>query len=279
MAADRRLVAVLAVLVAGAALAPTFVSARPANEIPVYEPGEAVQLSDPTAEAWLNAPSVAVPLTSAPSTVPAADQTSVERLSVRAAVDDGRFYVRVSWPDGTADRAADSPRAFADAVAVQLPVNTTERPAIAMGGSRALVNVWYWQGATGTEELLAGGPGTTTAYDEPAVSTTAAYEDGRWTVVFARDLQVPGTNRTQVPNDRNLDVAFAVWNGSNMERSGRKSVSEWHHFATGPAPAGPPYAALLWAIGGLAVAIAVLVTGHAVYRHRQDGGSGGEAGG
>lgn len=277
MTTDRRVLAVVA-LVAAATLATSLAGGRPANEIPVYEPREDVALGDPAAEGWLNAPSVTVPLSSAPSGVPGADSTTVEQLSVRAAVDDGRLLVRLSWPDATADEATDSPRAFADAVAVQLPADAAERPPIAMGGPGSLVNVWYWSAAAGTEELLAGGPGTTTRYREPAVEATAAREDGRWTVVLARDVAGATENRTTVPEERNLDVAFAVWNGSAGERSGRKSVSEWHHFATGPGPQGPPYAALLWTVAGLAVAVAVLVTAHAVYANRGER-AGGEAGG
>ncbi len=33
----------------------------------------------------------------------------------------------------------------------------------------------------------------------------------------------------------------SCWNGSNMERSGTKAVSEWYHFPLGPGPQGPPY--------------------------------------
>jgi DMSO reductase family type II enzyme heme b subunit len=278
MRADHRAVVALALVVVVAALVPAFVGGRPANEIPVHEPSQDVQLVEPASEDWLDSPSVTVPLSSAPSTVPKADKTSVQQLSVRAAVDDGRLYVRVSWPDATADTSTDSPRAFADAVAVQLPVNTTERPAIAMGGSRSKVNVWYWSGSTGTEELLAGGAGSTTAYEDPAVTANASHDDGRWTVVFARDLEGATVNRTTVPDERNLDVAFAVWNGSSGERSGRKAVSEWHHFATGPGPQGPPYAAVLWTIAGLAVAVVVVVTGHAVQRHRTEESGGGDGG-
>lgn len=277
MTSTHRAVVLLALLVAAAALAPSFAGGRPANEIPVYEPTEDVTLADPASEDWLDAPAVTVPLTSAPSGVPAADQTSIEQLSVRAAIDDGRLYVWVSWADPTADTAADSPLAFADAVAVQLPVNTSTRPPIAMGSSRSPVNVWYWNADSGTEELVAGGGGTTTGVEDPAVTAAAARDDGRWTVVFARDLAVDGDNRTTVTRDRNLDVAFAAWNGSNGERAGRKGVSEWHHFATGPGPQGPPYAAVLWTVAGIAVAVAVAVTGHAVHRHR--GERGGEDGG
>jgi complex iron-sulfur molybdoenzyme family reductase subunit gamma len=254
-------------LLAVAAFVPAFASGRPANEIPVYEAvGENESLADPTADAWGDAAPVDVPLTSAPSAVPNADATSVETASIQAAHTDERLYLRVTWPDGTADRNASGPRAFADAVAVQLPVNTSARPPIAMGSTDNLVNVWYWSDSSGTEELLAGGAGSTTPFEEPAVRTQTAYEDGRWQVVFARDLRVATLNRTSVTMTEDVDVALAVWNGSNMERSGRKSVSEWHYLALGPGPQGPPYETILWSVAGLAVVFVLVVTVNGVRR-------------
>jgi complex iron-sulfur molybdoenzyme family reductase subunit gamma len=49
-----------------------------------------------------------------------------------------------------------------------------------------------------------------------------------------------------------------------MERSGRKSVSEWYHFPLGPGPQGPPYETILWTVAGLAIAGVALVTIEAV---------------
>lgn len=266
-------------LLAAAVVAPAFVGGRPANEIPVEEAPAGANLADPTAPAWADVPSVDVPLTSAPSTVPGADRTSVTELHVSAATGADTLYVRVTWPDGTRDVSADDPRRFADGVAVQLPVNVSERPAIAMGSPRSLVNVWYWSGATGGQELLAGGPGTTTSLSNASVRTEATHQEGSWSVVFVRELATGADNRTSITGEEDVDVAFAVWNGSNGERSGRKAVSEWHYLAVGPGPQGPPYAALLWTVAGLAMVIVVLVTGHAVRRYRGGEEGAGPAGG
>ncbi len=255
-------VAVLVVLTV--VVGPTTVTARPANQIPVTSVSAEDAPQDPTGEAWDTVPSVEVPLSSAPSGLPNASDTSVESLRVQSARTDDRFYLRLSWADGTADRNASSPRSFLDAVAVQLPVNTSARPPIAMGSTRNLVNVWYWSADSTSEELLAGGPGTTTAFDEAQVRTTTAYDDGRWTVVMSRSVSAAATNRTSLAVDHDVDVAFAVWNGSHLERSGRKSVSEWYHFPLGPGPQGPPYETILWTIAGLAIVGVALVTISAV---------------
>jgi complex iron-sulfur molybdoenzyme family reductase subunit gamma len=266
----RALTAALAVVVLASAVLAPMVAGRPANQIPIHhDPGEGAELAEPTSPEWEEAPPVTVPLSSAPSSVPEADSTSVPRAAVRAARTDERLFVRFSWADATADRNAASPRTFADAAAVQFPVNTSARPPIAMGSTRNAVNVWYWSASEGSEELLAGGAGSTTEFRNASVEVTTAREDGRWVLVYARDLRAGSPNRTSIALERDVDVAFAVWNGSNMERSGRKAVSEWYHLPFGPGPQGPPYETILWTVAGLAIAVVASVTGAAVFRSRE----------
>ncbi|WP_336037262.1 ethylbenzene dehydrogenase-related protein [Halobacterium yunchengense] len=261
-----------ALLVVSAAAVPTLTAARPAHEIPVYgasaADGESLQRAD--GDAWADAPATTVPMSSAGAAVPNADDTTVERVRVEVARTDARLYMRLSWADGSRDTSADEIHAFADGVAVQLPRNETSRPPIAMGSTDNLVNVWYWSGATGNEELLAGGPGTTTAFAESTLQTNASYEDGRWNVVFSRSIGSRSENRTAIPQDRDMDVAFAAWNGSNMERSGQKTASEWYYLALGPGPQGPPYETILWVVAGIAIVATTLVTLEGVRRTRGD---------
>jgi DMSO reductase family type II enzyme heme b subunit len=266
----RRTVWLVVALVAVATLVPALSMGRPANEIPVEDStADPETLLDPSAEAWGEVPPVDVPLSSAPSTVPNADSISIESVSVQAARTDGQLLVRLSWADATRDESSDGPRQFEDAAAVQVPVNTTTRPPIAMGSTRNLVNVWYWHGGGGQQELLAGGVGSTTQFSDQQVRTERQYSDGRWTVVYARPLGTDAANRSDLTVDHDIDVAFAVWNGSNMERSGRKSISEWYHFSLGPGVQGPPWENILWAVAGLAIGVVVLVSGHAIWKTRE----------
>ncbi len=257
-------VAVVALAVAGAAVVPALTDARPANEVPV---GEVDAAADPTAESWSAVPSADLALASAPSGVPQASNVSAERARVRAATNGSHVFVRVSWDDPTVDRNAASPRRFADAVAVQFPANASAHPPIAMGGPENRVNVWYWRAGGSTEELLAGGAGSTTPFADRAVDAAAARENGTWHVTFVREAGLDG-NRTAFAGDRDVDVAVAVWNGSNGERAGRKAVSEWHYLATGPGPQGPPYETILWTVAGLAILFVTLVTVEGVRRTR-----------
>jgi len=264
-----------AALIAVAAFVPTLVGARAANEIPTLSASQeqARALSQPTAAAWNDAPPVSVPLSSAPSTVPNANDTSIDVVNVQAARSDTELFVRLSWADGTRDpNAAALPNGtpqvdtFGDAAAVQLPTNASAQPGIAMGSPASTVNVWWWNRLVGSQEVLAGGPGTVTRFPNDTVSSNATYRDGRWFVVFERNLSIRGENRTALDANHDLNVAFAVWNGSNMERSGRKSVSEWHYFPFGPGPQGPPYETALWIIAGVAIVVVVSVTVEAVRR-------------
>ena len=265
---DRSWIAVTALVVlavVGAAVMPSLTSARPANEVPVGDVG--ANATNPTADSWTTVPSVEMALSSAPSGLPRASNVSVEHARVRAASNDSHVFVRVSWADATADRNTSAPRAFADAVAVQFPENESARPPIAMGGASNRVNVWYWTGDGRTEELLAGGAGTTTDFAEPSVTSEAVHENGEWHVTFTREAGAQG-NRTDLAGEQDIDVSLAVWNGSYNERAGRKAVSEWHYLAMGPGPQGPPYETILWTVAGLAILFATVVTIEGVRRTR-----------
>lgn len=266
---DLLLAAAFAVVVlATAAVAPMVADARPAFEIPVAGASEDEGLDNVSAQAWDEVPAATISLSSAGASVPAANDVTVERATVEAARTDERLYVRLSWADATRDTSTGSLRAFGDAVAIQMPANASARPPIAMGSPDNQVNVWYWSADNSTEELVAGGPGSTTQFDETQVATDVAYSDGRWHVVVSRPLDASGPNRTTIPDDSDMDVAVAVWNGSNMERSGQKSASSWHYLALGPGPQGPPYQTILWVTAGLAIIASVLVTIEGVRRTR-----------
>ncbi|WP_135661928.1 ethylbenzene dehydrogenase-related protein [Halorhabdus rudnickae] len=262
-------------LVASAALAPLIADARPAREIPVENVDDS--LADPTADGWSDVPAATVPLASAPSGVPNADDTTVREVDVEAAQTDEKLFVRLRWVDPSSDRLESSPRAFADMAALQFPVNASTQPAIAMGSERNMVNVWQWSATENTQELLAGGPGTTTVFQQPAVSTeatraTVGEEDG-WSVVFARDLDASVDNRTMLTADADLSVALGIWNGENSERAGQKAVSEWYYFPFGPDDGGAPFQAILWAVAGAAIALVIAVTALSVRQAREEGES------
>jgi len=60
------------------------------------------------------------------------------------------------------------------------------------------------------------------------VNATGTWQDGRWTVVLVRPLEVDSQGGAPLaPGDR-LSVAFAIWDGAARDRNGQKLVSIWH---------------------------------------------------
>lgn len=82
-------------------------------------------------------------------------------------------------------------------------------------------------GAGSTENLVAKGFGTLSDTEAGEVQGRGSWSDGVWTVVVARDLVADGEEQIGFRNSAPVDTAFAIWNGANKERNGKKSVSEF----------------------------------------------------
>jgi mono/diheme cytochrome c family protein len=54
------------------------------------------------------------------------------------------------------------------------------------------------------------------------------WRDSHWSVVFVRELTSREANDVQFAAGKPVPVAFAVWDGQNRDRNGRKVVSNWH---------------------------------------------------
>lgn len=93
--------------------------------------------------------------------------------------------------------------------------------------ARAVGNVFAQvDRTTAVDNLLAGSFGTLTQAPDQVVQGKGEWRDGRWRVLFARDLAVDG-EYTQFAQGESTNVAFAVWDGSRGERDGIKSVSQF----------------------------------------------------
>jgi hypothetical protein len=89
---------------------------------------------------------------------------------------------------------------------------------------------------TPVEDLIAGGFGSLTA--QPAegqdVQGFGAWDKGQWRVIFSRALSAAQAQSASAQAEdiaftpgKTFSVAFAVWDGSNGERNGQKSTSQW----------------------------------------------------
>ncbi|MGA4644418.1 ethylbenzene dehydrogenase-related protein [Limisphaera sp. 4302-co] len=60
------------------------------------------------------------------------------------------------------------------------------------------------------------------------VQGRGVWMDESWTVVFIRDLKSRESDDVQFVRGRPVPVAFAVWNGEQGDRNGRKMISYWY---------------------------------------------------
>ena len=157
-------------------------------------------------------------------------------VDVRLARAAGKLMVQLSWHDTTHDATtlAETPNTppetrfrkvpteaddrFFDAAAVMFPAKAAAgaiAPSLQMGDAEHPVEIYYWNATRGSMVMQAQGRSTTkrTGQNFPASGT---YQNGRWNVTFELPDLAAGTT-----------VAFAVWNGSQKDRDGRKYFSVW----------------------------------------------------
>lgn len=251
------------------------------------------QSVEPGAAVWRGIPAVELPLTAQRAALPMGGG-SIPSVEVRAVHSDRKIYIHLSWADATEDVRSDAVESFADAVAVQLPaVAGAAVPAICMGQVTEGVNIWQWRAdslpasaaegyvdvpaggtdldyparaagnpmsdpdAIAVQNLVANGFGTLAPALRGDLAAAAQYGADGWAVVFERGVDAPGPGQPALAPQSVTDVVFAVWNGSEADRDGQKSVSA---FATlrlvsdaPPSPAGTSITIGLMLLGLLAV--------------------------
>lgn len=82
---------------------------------------------------------------------------------------------------------------------------------------------------TPVEDLIAGGFGSLTAQASEAqnVQGFGRWRDGKWQVIFSRDLASNEADDIIFNPGKVYSLAFAVWDGANGDRNGQKSTSQW----------------------------------------------------
>jgi mono/diheme cytochrome c family protein len=60
------------------------------------------------------------------------------------------------------------------------------------------------------------------------VSGKGVWRDGSWSVIFIRTLKSKDFDDVRFEIGKPVPVAFAIWDGENRDRNGRKVVSNWH---------------------------------------------------
>jgi DMSO reductase family type II enzyme heme b subunit len=80
------------------------------------------------------------------------------------------------------------------------------------------------------EDANARGFGTFTSQPAAAqnVKGRGIWRDSHWSVVFVREMKSRDADDVQLAVGKPAPIAFAVWDGQNRDRNGRKVVSNWH---------------------------------------------------
>lgn len=144
-----------------------------------------------------------------------------------AALHNGKsLALRLSWVADKHDKLVDL-NAFVDGVAVLFPL-VRGAPAATMGAKGKPTNAWYWKAnAPEPYEVVAEGFASVQRLKDKTASdlkVAARHRDGEWNVVLRRSLGKP-EGLVKLQPGGSSKIAFAVWNGGNAERSGRKSFS------------------------------------------------------
>jgi len=237
------LVAILACLTAFGGLSPIRAQdAAPAGIGPALTaspgPADANALADPASSAWQKIQSNRVALNRTPRLyeTEAPSEAVISEVEVRIARAGGKMLVRLSWRDATPDAAKIAPAPgtpaesrflkepteetsrFFDAAAIMVPtaLKAAAAPSLQMGDRADPVTIYYWNAARGPMLMEAQGRETTRRTGQ-VFPARAVYEGGIWSVTFELAGLPSGT-----------PLAFAVWNGSQQDRDGRKYFSVWH---------------------------------------------------
>jgi complex iron-sulfur molybdoenzyme family reductase subunit gamma len=149
-------------------------------------------------------------------------------LSVKAVVSKTALSLLLEWSDASMDVVRDDElNTYADSAAVQVPVTFgkgVRLPAISMGDEEQPVRLWLTRATKSgalVSELRAAGFGSSTRQAPSAPKPGVMNYDAatkQWRVV----AQVPLDGAPAL-----IPVAFALWDGQRLERSGNKRLSSW----------------------------------------------------
>ena len=156
---------------------------------------------------------------------------------VKVAYNQKSIAVYIRWKDDTpsVQTVYDTNR-FADGVSVEFP-NKFGRgitlPYIGMGDENHPVTVYLQKKVEGRDYqkvFISEGFGSLTEINEPVqIEMKYNKKTGEWTAVFKRPLRTKNSDlKTGL-----VPVAFAIWDGSKLERDGNKSLSRWKFIKLG----------------------------------------------
>ena len=197
-----------------------------------------MELSDPSFAGWRSLAALEVPLVPtplfgnplvikiSPFIAKSTDHGTLLSAKLKCAHNGSRIFIYLSWKSSKNDEIADLDQ-FVDGAAVMFPLSEGSS-ATTMGSEEHPVNAWYWKANLKKEafDVIARGYGTSQRLKDERlpIKANASYENGRWELVLNREM-TSALSRAEFMVGGETKMAFAFWDGSNRERSGRKSFS------------------------------------------------------
>lgn len=86
------------------------------------------------------------------------------------------------------------------------------------------------------EDLSARGFGTLRAFplEHQTIAALGRYDTSSYSVTFTRSLKAPHEEQLDLTPGSTVSIAFAVWDGSNGDRDGKKCATTWHELMIEP---------------------------------------------
>jgi len=183
----------------------------------------------PDDPAWDEVPEAYYPLTAQLMRAPRSFQPAINAVRVKSLYNGSDIAFHVAWHDRTETRAGET----IDAMALQFPQELAqgdERPYFVFGDSNRPIYQWYWSADTDTV-VERNATGLDAIEDQPEAqwqtSGTAAFENGRWQVVFRRSLGAGDDNDLGFVTDRFIPISFAAWEGLAGEAGNKLGMTTW----------------------------------------------------
>ncbi len=212
---------------------------------------------------WLKLPSKEITLMHQVMVLPWG-KSLVSPIIVKAFHNKKDIYFYISYKDETEDRIIDANK-FSDACAIMFPMKEDVPNSTIMMGFMTNSNIWQWKASrdqeywnkiqqksegyadfcypfeekelfkvsksspiTPVNDLMAIRIGTITPKEVQKIEGRGIWNNGIWQVVFKRKLEIENKDIDAIFKiGRKKLIAFAVWNGNDGDRGGRKSISDW----------------------------------------------------
>ena len=245
---------------------------------------------DPAHSQWKGISALEIPLAPQVMAKPRIYESPVKSLKVKALHNTREIAFLVEWDDQTEDNTIGVNR-FSDAVALEFPsASAAAKPHFAMGDKENTVDIWFWKATwqkspetermyasvddflggvladnpvskarrSPVENIVAQGFGSATDMNKTEteeISGNGKWESKKWSVAFKRALASKNKYNVSFKEGGVTPIAFAVWDGSEHNRGGRKIVSTWYYVGLETEEKKTTY---LYPVVGLLVSAAIL---------------------